>query len=86
MDLLSAEDRIQEQVLIAQVDNAIKQLGASENMLIEAAFKEFLLEKKLIQIRFKVQRDKMIKTLEEVLILVTILIFFTSIWELFTLI
>jgi hypothetical protein len=85
MDLLSAEDRIQEQVLIAQVDNAIKQIEVSENKLIEAAFKEFLLERKLIQIRFKVQRDKMIKTLEEVLILVTILIF-TSIWELFTLI
>jgi hypothetical protein len=71
MDLASAEDRIQEQVLIAQVDVAIKKLEISERKLIEVAEKDFQIEKSLIQLRFKVQRDKLLKTLEEVLILVT---------------
>jgi hypothetical protein len=85
MDSMIAEGRIQDQVLIAQVDNAIKQLETQENKLIEAEFKTFLQERKLIQLRFKVQRDKLLRTLEEVLVLVTTSIFFTSIWELFTL-
>jgi hypothetical protein len=76
MDSINAEGRIQEQVLIAQVDNAIKQLETSENKLIEAEFKNFLQERKLIQLRFKVQRDKLLKTLEEVLVLVTTLNFY----------
>ena len=71
MDLDSVADRIQEQALIAQVDAAIKKLEISEEKLIEVAKRDFQIEKALIQLRFKVQRDNLLKTLEEVLILVT---------------
>ena len=71
MDLDSVADRIQEQALIAQVDAAIKKLEISEQKLIEVAERDFQTEKALIQLRFKVQRDNLLKTLEEVLILVT---------------
>ena len=71
MDLDSVADRIQEQALIAQVDAAIKKLEISEQKLIEVAERDFQIEKALIQLRFKVQRDNLLKTLEEVLILVT---------------